>query len=56
MNPETKKTMRLLKRRALTLISKLQEFQELAATIYPEVSATPNLEGTKQALMDFYTQ
>lgn len=43
---------RQLKLRALTLISKIQEFQDIGNENQIQ---TPNLEGVKQALMEFYT-
>ncbi len=46
--------MRRLRRRAFTLVGKLDQFSDLAAQIYP-TTGIPSVENLKQQMMGFYS-
>lgn len=54
LSPEQRRVLRLLRRRAFTLVGKLTEFEDLAAQIYP-TSGIPSVQGKMQELMSFYS-
>lgn len=52
---QRKAIMRKLRARAFTLVSKLDEFSDLSAQVYPHELGIPGVENLKQEMMAFYS-